>query len=207
MRVGLKQSDSSLTEISSEEKKDPARWVEEHGDILYHFALLRVKDPHVAEDLVQEAFVSALQGLDRFKGSSSVRTWLVGILKHKIIDHFRKSRREILAGDITAMSEKPDEEAMSQLAAQPPPNEWRQTPDNLLENKELWRVFADCLDGLSQALRTAFSLREMDGLTTEEICKILDITPTNLWVILHRARARLRDCLNAKWFGARRGKT
>jgi RNA polymerase sigma-70 factor (ECF subfamily) len=194
-----------LNDTPPKAKTDPTNWVEEHGDILYHFALLRVRDPHVAEDLVQETFISALQGLDRFKGGSAVRTWLVGILKHKIIDYFRKSNREILSGDLTSLTEESDEGAMSRLAgAKPPAHDWRESPDNLVENKEFWGVFANCLDGLSPAFRTAFTLREMDGLTTEEICKILDITSTNLWVILHRARAKLRDCLNVNWFGASR---
>jgi RNA polymerase sigma-70 factor (ECF subfamily) len=188
---------------SPKTKSDPARWVEDHGDILYRFALLRVKDPHVAEDLVQETFISALQGLDRFKGGSAVRTWLVGILKHKIIDYYRKASREVFSNDLGALREGPGEEVVDRLigAIAPPEREWRETPHKLLENKQFWDVFAGCLDGLTPAFRSAFTMRELDGLGTEEICKILDITPTNLWVILHRARAKLRGCLETKWFG------
>jgi RNA polymerase sigma-70 factor (ECF subfamily) len=185
-----------------DKRPDPTEWVEEHGDILYRFALLRVRDPHVAEDLVQETFIAALQGLDRFRGGSAVRTWLVGILKHKIIDYFRKSSREISTGDITADSEEPEHSVVDRLAGAPEaPRDWRDTPDNLLESKEFWQVFVDCLDGMTPAFRSAFSLRELDGLGTDEICKILGITPTNLWVILHRARLKLRGCLEANWFG------
>lgn len=180
-------------------KLDPASWVDEHGDALYRFALIRVKDPHVAEDLVQETLVSALQGLERFRGGSAVRTWLVGILKHKVIDHFRKSSREIVTSDLTVEAEESPESALSRMD-ESPPGDWPDDPDKALQNKEFWRVFVDCLEGLPEAFRRAFSLRELDGLKTDEICKIMDITPTNLWVILHRARGRLRACLQAKWF-------
>lgn len=157
----------------------------------------------MAEDLVQETFISALQGLDRFKGGSAVRTWLVGILKHKIIDYYRKSSREVFSRDLGALRKGPDEEVVDRLigAITPPAHEWKDTPHKLLENKQFWDVFTSCLDGLTPAFRSAFTMRELDGMGTEEICKILDITPTNLWVILHRARAKLRGCLEAKWFG------
>jgi len=184
---------------------DPTTWVDEHGDVLYRFALLRVKDPQVAEDVVQETFVSALQGLGTYEGASSVRTWLVGILKHKIIDQFRKRSREVLSTDLAGDHSGAPESAFDRLReGQSPatPREWQDTPDNLLKSKEFWKVFRRCLDALPPAYHDAFSLRELDGMTTQEICKILDVTPTNLWVILHRARGRLRGCLDANWFDA-----
>jgi len=188
---------------SNREKYDPNLWVDEHGDALYRFALLRVKDPGVAEDLVQETLFSALKGIDRFKGGSSLRTWLVGILKHKIIDHFRRNRPEILTSDLSLMEGETEEERLERGAVRPEWKEWRDVPSNLMENKEFWGVFSACLDGLPENHRRAFSLREIDGIKGDEICKILDITSTNLWVILHRARGKLRSCLEANWFDAR----
>ncbi len=183
---------------------DPSTWVDEHSDALFRFALLRVKDANVAEDLVQETFLSALKGIDRFKGGSSLRTWLVGILKHKIIDHFRKGRPEVLASDLSTMENETEEERFDrEHQRDQKPSEWIGTPAKLLDSKEFWSTFVDCLNGLPENHRRAFSLREIDGVKGDEICKILGITSTNLWVILHRARGKLRNCLEANWFNAR----
>jgi RNA polymerase sigma-70 factor (ECF subfamily) len=180
---------------------DPATWVDAHGNVLYRYALLRVKDTHVAEDLVQETFISALEGLAAFKGGSSVRTWLVGILKHKILDYFRRNTREIASADLTALEGETEDETFNRLEQwRHAPSSWQDSPDKLLENKEFWNVFVRCLEGLPESFRRAFTLRELDGLETEEACKILGITSTNLWVMLHRARAKLRNCLDDNWF-------
>jgi len=193
-----------MTDESQKPKYDPAEWVDEHGDALFRFALLRVKDANVAEDLVQETFLSALKGIDRFKGGSSLRTWLVGILKHKIIDHFRKNKPEILSGDLTLMDNETEEERLERSSHRhDEPSEWQGTPSKLLENKEFWGVFTSCLDGLPENHRRAFALREIDGVKGDEICKILNITSTNLWVILHRARGKLRGCLETNWFNTK----
>ena len=181
-------------------RHDPARWPDDHGDVLYRFALLRVKDPSVAEDLVQETFLAALKGIDSFRGGSSLRTWLVGILKHKIIDHFRRNRPEILAGDLATMDNETEEERLERGAIRDAAAAWKVSPEALVHDREFWDVFARCLEGLPEAHRRAFTLREIDGVKGEEICKILDITSTNLWVILHRARNRLRKCLDRNWF-------
>jgi RNA polymerase sigma-70 factor (ECF subfamily) len=180
---------------------DPSEWVEEHGDALYRFALLRVKDPIVAEDLVQETFLSALKGIGGFKGGSSLRTWMVGILKHKIIDHYRKAKPEILASDLATMEKETEAERLDRSdQRRKKPSPWHGDPAKLLEDKEFWVVLMSCLDSLPETHRKAFSLREIDGIKGDEICKILNVTSTNLWVILHRARLKLRNCLGSNWF-------
>ncbi|MDH3197318.1 MAG: sigma-70 family RNA polymerase sigma factor [Candidatus Krumholzibacteria bacterium] len=186
-----------------EENRDPATWVDDHGDALFRYAILRVKDETTAEDLVQETFLSALKAIDGFQGGSALRTWLVGILKHKIIDHYRKSRPEVLASDLGPNEDESHEHRLERAAEAPALQEWAGSPSSLLENQRFWEVFSGCLDELPEAHRRAFSLREIDGYKGDEICKILDITSTNLWVILHRARNKLRACLQDNWFGAR----
>jgi len=180
---------------------DPALWVDEHADALYRFALLRVNDPQVAEDLVQDTFVSALRAVDRYRGQASVRTWLIGILKHKVVDHFRKDKREITASDLGHESEESGQEYFDEKGRwKDPPRAWDVTPESLLEDKEFRHAFTNCLDDLSPSFRDAFTMKEIDGMKGEEICKVLGITATNLWVILHRSRTKLRKCLEVTWF-------
>lgn len=176
---------------------DPGRWVGLHGDKLYGFALLRTGNPHVSQDLVQETFLAALKSRQAFGGQSSERTWLVGILKHKLVDHYRKSNRE-------PSSEKDEEEKTDAFDHKGtwrlPPGRWPEMPEKHLENQEFWQVFRACMDRLPLRLRQAFSMRELDDMETAEICKVVGATATNLWTMLHRARARLRSCLEDTWF-------
>jgi RNA polymerase sigma-70 factor (ECF subfamily) len=192
---------------------DPARWVDEHGDYLFRYAMLRVRDVALAEDLVQEALLAALQSAASFAGAASERTWLVGILKHKVIDHFRRTAREAPLDPGAEAAAEPDHLFMKTgewvghwvAAAEPEkahlgPVEWRGDPAELVERAEFWEVFSACLEPLPPRLASAFTLREVDGLTSEEICEVLGVTTNNLWVMLHRARAHLRHCIELNWF-------
>jgi RNA polymerase sigma-70 factor, ECF subfamily len=183
----------------------PDRWLEEHGDVLFGFALLRVRDRATAEDLVQETLLAAWRGREGFAGGSTERTWLIGILKHKLTDHWRRSSRETQSpGLSSADTDGPD--IVEQLFDNADNEHWRvqpsawNHPDAALEQQEFWRIFADCLAALPPAQAQAFSLCELDGLEGPEACKVLAVAPTNLWVILHRARLRLRQCLENNWF-------
>jgi len=182
---------------------DPERWVDEHGDALYRYALTRVRDGTVAQDLVQEAFLAALRA--DFAGRSSERTWLIGILKHKIGDHLRRlyRERETLAEEdaVTAGSELFDERGHWRNREGLAPEGWGWRADKALEEKEFWGVLEQCLGSLSARTAEAFVLRELDALATDAICKVLNVTATNLWVMLHRARMQLRRCLELSWFG------
>ncbi len=180
---------------------DPSEWVDRYGDYLFRYAMLRLRDRSRAEDLVQETFLAALKERDSFAGKSSEGTWLVAILKHKIIDHFRRQAREVplAAGD------PPDRPGEAPFDANghwtTGPTEWAGNPADLFHQKKFLEQLTKCLAGLSPNLANAFTLREIDGADTKEICKELRVTETNLWVILHRARARLRECLEAHWLG------
>ena len=179
---------------------DPEHWLEVHGDALYRFAYLHTRDESLAEDLVQETLLAAFRAKDRFAGAASERTWLIAILKNKLTDHHRRGRHEVSLAD--------DGDETTALEAlfdahghwSPRPQEWGR-PHEMLENQQFWRVLADCLAALPGHLAESFVLREIEGLSADEVCKVLQVSSSNLWVSLHRARMRLRLCLEIQWFG------
>jgi RNA polymerase sigma-70 factor, ECF subfamily len=181
---------------------DPDRWVDDHGDALYAYAVLRLRDAETAADVVQETFLEALKAQARFEGRSSERTWLIGILKHKMIDQFRqKARRERgLGGDDPADFDS-GEFFSTRGEWKVRIERWAEPPDQLAERQEFWEIFRACLAELPANYAEAFALSELEGLSGPEVCQILEITPTNLWARLHRARLLLRRSLDARWFG------
>ena len=192
------------TESEQVTENDSQRWIDEHGDYLYRFALVRVRRPDVAEDLVQETFLAALQGTHRESGPTAERRWMVGIIKHKIVDHFRKIAREPLHEEDASDRLTADEDFVTDGHWKPEAaalRGWPDKPDSLIERKQFWDSLAFCLDRLPPRTAQVFTLREMDELDTEEICRLLRLTQTNLGVILHRARKQLRHCLAARYFG------
>ena len=185
---------------------DPSTWVDRYGDYLFRYAMLRLRDRSAAEDMVQETFLAALKGRGTYSGDASEATWLVGILKHKIADHYRRQFREapLEEGDL---GDHPDAGYFDGVGHWTNgPAEWGGNPADLYRQGEFLDRFRTCLSGLSPKHADAFTLREIEGLGTAEICKVLCVSETNLWVILHRARALLRRCLETSWFGATAGK-
>ena len=180
--------------------------LQQYRSYLLRYALLQLRDPALAEDVVQETLLAALEGRAGFSGKSSHKTWLTGILKHKIIDAIRRKSRE---QPLTSGDGESDADAIDALFKQD--GHWQQfpaswgNPERALEDKGFWEVFERCSQRMPARTARVFMMREVMELTTEEICKALDITPTNLWVMLHRARLSLRECLEINWFG-RRGK-
>jgi len=175
-------------------------WVDQYGDALFHFALARVSRREVAEDLVQETFLAAVKSQTRFKGQSSEKTWLFGILKHKVIDHYRKSRSTVYTRDLGPDPENMDVFFNAKKGWQMRPEHWSANPGKSQEVKEALDHFYRCLSDLPRRTADVFVLREIDGLSTEEICKRFDITSSNCWVILYRARMLLRKCLESVGF-------
>lgn len=182
----------------------PEQWVNEHGAYLYNYALTQVRDQHIVEDLVQETFLAALRAHGSFKGRSSVRTWLTGILKHKIIDYLRRRYRELPESASSLPYE--DEELfrtkgdfVDHWRREVGPKEPVFDPGEEIDRREFWSIIERCLERLPERLKIAFTLREISGLDTEEICKDLEVTTTNLWVMLHRARMQVRRCLELQW--------
>jgi RNA polymerase sigma-70 factor (ECF subfamily) len=181
----------------------PEEWVDQHGDYLYRFALSRLRDAKAAEDVLQETFLAALKSLDRFKGRSSERTWLAGILKHKILDHFRRSGRASEGsdrGDRADVSAEWFDDDGHWKRDEASPADWA-NPERAFEQSRFWEAMARCIGELPARTARAFTLREIDAEPTDEICKSLNVTPTNLWVMLHRARIHLRRCLELHWIG------
>lgn len=181
---------------------DATTWVDRHGDVLFRYAVASVRDRSAAEDLVQDTFLAAIGALDSFAHRSSERTWLVGILRHKIQDHFRRiARAGELGGERQPDLEKPNAEFDDRGQWSRPLQEWH-LPDKALEKAEFWRAFDHCVDALPESLRTSFALREIEGLDSESLAGVLHTSKNHVWVLLSRARQRLRHCLEHTWFSA-----
>jgi RNA polymerase sigma-70 factor (ECF subfamily) len=175
-------------------------WVDEYGDVLFRFAFARVNDRDTAEDLVQETFLAAIQSRDRFKGRSSEKTWLFGILKHKLIDYYRKKKSTTYAKGIMQNPDSLETFFNAKGRWQVLPENWRTDPEKSQEHKEFLDHFYRCLSGLPKQSADVFAYREIEGMRTQEICDLLGITPGNCWVILYRARILLRRCLELVGF-------
>lgn len=180
---------------------DFRRQIEALRPYLLRFASLQLRDAAAAEDAVQEALVAALAGESGFAGRANLRTWLTGILKHKIVDAIRRQARE------PALPQD-GEDALDDFDALFRRNgHWAERPagwgdpDRALEQAQFFRALERCLERLPARTARAFMMREHLGLETPEICKELDITPTHFWVMLYRARMMLRECLQQTWFG------
>ena len=202
------ESDSTSPRPPSKPSIDPEQWMTEHGDYLFAYALGRVRDKTVAEDLVQETFLSGLRGISGFRGSSSLRTWLVSILKHKILDYYRDRYRR---GVDASSADEEDETSFRREGdwrghwePRNAPRQWPVTEQTAVEEAELRQILDECVSKLPQRLRLVFTMREIDEMGTVEICKVLDISTTNLWVMLHRARLKLRRCVEFHWLGERK---
>ncbi len=174
---------------------DPETWMDLYGDILYRFALLRVKDSSAAEDIVQETFLAALGAYKNFEGHSTLRTWLIAILKNKSVDHIRKKVKEQGSDKMEYLANVVDENFDRQGEWPLRCCKWYDTPMKLYAHKELMDTLCKCLSKLPSRLSEVFIMREIDGHNTKEICEALNITSTNCWVMLHRARRRLRACI------------
>ena len=161
--------------MSATDLQRASGWVDDHGECLYRYALVRVRKPEVAEDLVQETFLAAVRGYEKFGGRSSERSWLVGILKNKIVDHFRKLGRETSFTDMEFLSDEFSEKFVSvgfwnhDLG----PHEWKPEPDEVMHRAEFWQVMRDCLSKLPEKIRAVFTMREMDCVPSKAICAVL----------------------------------
>ena len=177
----------------------PDNWVDAYADYLFNYAVARVNNEEVAKDLVQETFLAGIRSAENFKGAATERTWLVAILKRKVIDHYRKKNSAKGRAEVRMqVSGKEGEEGdwLAQMVADPHDI----GADGVLENEELGRALETCIGALPEKQGQVFRMKTIDDLSTEEICNTLGINPSNLWVMVHRARQSLMACLNKKWF-------
>ncbi len=181
---------------------NPERWVDEHGDCLYRYALTRVRKEEIAEDLVQETLLAAVRTQANFGGRASERSWLVGILKHKICDYFRKLGRETNFTDLESISETHSDrfDGDNHWILDLGPSDWKPEGEEAMKRAEFWKALNGCLARLPERVAQVFMLREMDGMPSKEVCAILKISEANLWVILHRAHMALRQDLQATFY-------
>ncbi len=170
--------------------------VEGERPYLLRYARLQLRDGPAAEDAVQETLLAALAGEAGFAGRSNLRTWLTGILKHKIVDALRRLARE---APLPEEESEPDGLFDGRGHWRDPPGAW-DDPDASLEQKQFMAALERCLAALPQKTAQAFMMREHLGFETGDICKELGVTPTHCWVLLYRARMALRECLQQSWF-------
>jgi RNA polymerase sigma-70 factor (ECF subfamily) len=176
----------------------PNEWVDHYSDYLYNYTIVRVNDHEVAQDLISETFLAGLKSQKNFKGEASERTWLISILKRKIIDHYRKinSRKGKAEVRMNYNSEDAEGDWLEERVSDP----FDRTAEDTMINEELGLAILNCLEGLNEKQATIFKMKTIEGFDTEAICNEFDITPSNLWVIIHRARKAMADCLEKNWF-------
>ena len=177
---------------------DPNKWIDLYSDYLFNYTITRVNDREIAKDLVQDTFVAGLKSMKNFKGEASERTWLISILKRKIIDHYRKinSKKGKAEVRMTYNSEESEGDWLEERVADP----FDKTAEDSMENTELGDAIYKCLEKLPEKQATVFKMKTILNYETEAICNELNITASNLWVIVHRARNSMADCLNKNWF-------
>jgi RNA polymerase sigma-70 factor (TIGR02943 family) len=185
----------------------PESWVQNYADELYVFAMSKTGNPELAEDLVQETFLGALKSMQNFKGNSSEKTWLYAILKFKIADHYKKAstKNELVSSKIHKNENHDKDPYFMEDGGwhnKMRPTDWGIDYSCPVENKELSIVLNKCIEKLAHTQKHLVRLKMIEEVEVTQICKELQITATNYWVIIHRAKLQLRSCLEKNWFKA-----
>lgn len=177
---------------------NPDKWVDSYSDYLYNYTMARVNDVEIAQDLVQETFFAGLKSMKNFKGEASERTWLIAILKRKIIDYYRKINSNKGKAEVRIKYNDNSESDGDWLEEQVSDGQ-SLNAESTLENEELGEAIHNCLGKLPEKQSEIFKLKTIQGYDTEAICNEYDITASNLWVIIHRARTAMAECLEENW--------
>ncbi len=199
MNGSLNPDELSADSVLMDNTDNPHTWLKEHGDYLYRYAMSRLHNEELAQDMLQETLLAGWKGYAKFAGQSSIRTWLVGILKHKIIDYIR---REIRTRNLKNAVESDPTSAFFNANGSwsEAPNAWKENPEDLCKNEQFHKTLESCISKLPEKQQLVFRMRDIAGEDTPTVCKCCDITSTHLHVLLHRARLTLRKCLNMHWF-------
>lgn len=175
-----------------------SQWVNQYTQEMYSWALHKTSSAQLAEDLVQDTFLAAAEKLEGFKGDSAPKTWLFAILNNKIVDHYRKKSRNPTSLDNDMLSNNFDEKGKWHKSAQP--KNWHLDDKNLLDDDEFMAILAMCMEALPEQWNSCMKLKYLMDNNGEQICQELNITPSNFWQIIHRAKLRMRDCIETNWF-------
>ncbi|NND78415.1 MAG: sigma-70 family RNA polymerase sigma factor [Maribacter sp.] len=177
----------------------PEKWVDKYADYLYNFAISRVSDSELAKDLVQETFFAGLKSAKNFKGTAAERTWLIAILKRKVVDYYRKINSKKGKAEVR-MNYSSHNDAEGDWLEEQVADPLSILENDEIENEELGLAIQDCISKLPKKQSLVFTMKTIRGMNTEDICKELGINPSNLWVMIHRSRTALMSCLNQNWF-------
>ncbi len=181
----------------------PELWVNNYSSGMYRYLMMRVKYKDIAEDIIQETFISALNGINNFTGASSEKTWLYSILKFKIADYYRKIYKNTPAennSDAEFLSNYFEEDDNFHWNEKSKPQHWHSDVDTALENKEFNAILENCIKKVPTKTASVFTLKYLEDQDSKEICKLLGISEANLWTLMHRAKLMLRSCLEQNWF-------
>ncbi|MFV0564574.1 MAG: sigma-70 family RNA polymerase sigma factor [Flavobacteriaceae bacterium] len=178
---------------------NPNNWINLYADYLFNYTISRINDKEAAQDLVQDTFLAGLKSLKNFKGESSERTWLISILKRKIIDYYRKINSKKGKAE-TRIAYNNHNETEGDWLEEHVADPFDKNAEDQIQNNELGNAIYKCLDKLPKKQAQVFSMKTIEGLETEIICNELNITASNFWVIIHRARTAMADCLKEIWF-------
>jgi RNA polymerase sigma-70 factor (ECF subfamily) len=197
-----------MSQQGPDNQLEPEKWIERYSDILFNYTFSRINKREVAEDLVQETFLSALKGRDSYLGNASEKTWLISILKRKIIDYYRKKSTQ---NELNIFDKDAKDDFMNHFfdgdggqnghwTEKASPQEWKKDLQPGVESDEFNSILKNCLGKMPEKWSAVFVLKNMEDMTAEEICKELGITSSNYWVLMHRAKLQLRECMETNWF-------
>lgn len=189
----------TYNESMAENQLHPNTWVDAYADYLFNYAIGRISDAEIAKDLVQETFLAGLKSAKNYKGDAAERTWLIAILKRKVIDHYRKINSKKGKAEVR-MNYSSQSDAEGDWLEEQVADPFSTFENSTIENEELGLAIQSCISKLPKKQALVFTMKTIQGISTEDICNELGINPSNLWVMIHRARTALMGCLNQNWF-------